>query len=96
MEQDITIIPELQEDIRLGDALKRLRKNKDFKLLIQEAFLDVGVKYLTTNITAVRDKEAVYEQLTARSYLYRYLNELEQKAMNASIAMEEILAEEEE
>lgn len=89
MEQDVNITPELQEDIKLGDALRRLRKNKDFKLLIDELYLDTGIKHLVTNIPVVNSRESVHEQLTARSYLYRYLLEIEQNALSAIMALEE-------
>ena len=96
MEQDINIIPELQEDIKLGEALKRLQKNKDFKALITEMYLDEGVKYLTTNIPVVRDREKAYEQITARGHLYRYLHEIESKALGAEQALAELEESEEE
>jgi len=95
MEQDMNIIPELQEDIKLGEALKRLQKNKDFKLLISEMYLDEGVKYLTTNIPVVKDKEKAFEQITSRGHLYRYLHEIETKANGAIVALAEIESSEE-
>ena len=89
MEQDVNITPELQEDIKLGDALRRLRKNKDFKLLISDLFLDEGIKHFVTNIPVVKDREAINEQLAARGLLYRYLLEIEQNSLSAMMALEE-------
>lgn len=95
MEQGENIIPELQENIKLGESLARLRKNKDFKLLITNMFLDEGAKFLTINTTLAKDRDAVMEQLISRSWLYRFLDEIERDAKNSILALEEIISEEE-
>lgn len=76
-------------DIKLGEALTRLEKNKDFKLIIKELFLDGGAINLTRNITAIKEDKQhnVVEQIKARGHLYRFLMELQANADSAKEAM---------
>jgi hypothetical protein len=70
-------------DIKLGEALVRLEKNKDFKLIIRELFLDGGSVNLAKNINVVKNQDEVIEQIRSRGYLYRFLMELEANHLDA-------------
>jgi len=79
-------------DIKLGEALVRLEKNKDFKLVIRELFLDGGSVNLAKNINVVKNQDEVIEQIRSRGYLYRFLMELEANhldAMNELVSMQQ-------
>lgn len=94
MEQ-VVDIPELQEDIELGQALQKLKKNKDFKKIFLDMYLNDGSNYLTSNIAITKNREAVYEQLIARSWLYRFIHEIEARANDAALMLEQLNEEEE-
>lgn len=93
MSNEITDISTYQEDIELGETLKRLQENKDYQKLIKELFLDGGSINLTKNFVVVRDKEEIVEQIKARSYLYRFLIDIENNAYASIEALKELQAE---
>jgi len=78
-----------QEDIELGESLARLQKNKDYKRIIKDLFLDGGSINLTKNMVVVRDKEEIVEQIKARSYLYRFLMDIENQAIASIEALKD-------
>lgn len=81
--EQVQVMNEIQTDIKLGDALARLKKNKDFKLIIQDLFLDGGSISLAKNLVVLKDREKTIEQIAARGYLYRLLMEIEYSAEQA-------------
>lgn len=86
MEQDSITPLELQKldlDIQNSDRLDRLLKNRDFKALILDMYLDDGSTYLTRNLTRVKDRDAITEQYLSRSYLYRFLDDIAQAGNEA-------------
>lgn len=83
-------ITDLQQDIDLADALKRLKENKDFQKLIEELYLDGGAIQLTKNFVLVNDRESLVEQYTARSWLYRFLYEIEDNGITAIEALKDL------
>ena len=92
MEQDNTIIPELAEqqaNLELGESLQRLKKNKDFKKLFLEMFLNQGCIILTKNMTVIKNEEVIFEELRARSYAYRFMTDIEQNYENAKFLLSE-------
>lgn len=93
MSNEITDISTYQEDIELGETLKRLQENKDYQKLIKELFLDGGSINLTKNFVVVRDKEEIVEQIKARSYLYRFLIDIENNAYASIEALKELQEE---
>lgn len=68
--------------IELAESLKRLQKNKDFKKIILEGYLENGSTYLTKNLTKIKPeyKESIVEEMTARSILWRYIDNIEEEA----------------
>lgn len=68
--------------LELADSLKRLTKNKDFKKIILEGFLEHGTINLTKNYTKIKPeyKEDVVTELNARSLLWRFLDNIEEEA----------------
>lgn len=82
-------ITELQNDIALAESVARLRKNKDFKKVIQELYLDGGAINLAKNINVVKDKDEVIDQIRSRGYLYRFLMEIEEAGISAIESLKE-------
>lgn len=68
--------------IELAEALSKLYKNKDFKKIVLEGFLESGSTYLTKNLTKVKPefKETIYEEMSARSIFWKYLDSIEEEA----------------
>lgn len=68
--------------IRLAEQLKKLYKNKDFKEIILDGYLEQGSVYLTKNYTRVKEehKANLVEQLNSRSDLWKYLDSIEGEA----------------
>ena len=68
--------------IELANDLKDLLKNKKFKRIILEGFLESGSTFLTKNLTKVKDdvKPAIVEEMAARSILWKYLDNIEEEA----------------
>ena len=88
--------PEMQEindAIELGEELAKLRKNKAFKKIIEDLYLDGGSINLAKNINVVKNQEAVVEQIKSRGFLYRFLMEIEEDHINAIEALKEYQAD---
>lgn len=68
--------------IELAESLKRLYKNRDFKKIILEGFLENGSTFLTKNMTKVKPEyEAdIMNELKARSIAWKYLDGIEADA----------------
>lgn len=78
----------LQSDITLGDALERLMKNRDFKKLITEMYLETGSNMLTQNYWKVKHRENgkldfIQDGLIARSMLYGFFEDIKNNANGA-------------
>jgi len=80
---------EIMEAIELGKKLARLKKNKDYIAVIEQLFLDGGAVNLAKNITVVKDRDSVIEQIVARGCLYRTLMTIEEDAENAMYELEQ-------
>lgn len=89
-------ITELNLDIELAEALTRLQKNRDFKKIVQELFLDGGSQNLTKNLVVVKDKEEIIEQIKARGYLYRFFMDIQHSGESALMTLKELQEDEEE
>lgn len=76
--------------LELAESLKKLYKNKDFKKIILEGYLESGSKFLTKNITKVKPEieEQVIVEMKARSILWKYLDEVEAEAVSIMRARE--------
>ncbi len=76
--------PEEIEDskIELAESLKRLYKNKDFKKIVLDGYLESGSTYLTKNMTKVKPefRELLQEEIVARSLCWKYLDGIEEEA----------------
>lgn len=83
-------LQEIQYSIELGNSLDRLMKNKDFKKIMVDSFLESGTKLLTTNLPVSQNREALVEQIAARGYLYRFFDNIANDAMNARLAIAEL------
>ena len=68
--------------IELAESLKRLYRNKDFKKVILDGYLETGSTFLTKNIMKVKsDYEAdVIIEIKARSIAWKYLDSIEEDA----------------
>ena len=76
-----------QEDIEnskleLAESYKRLLKNKDFKKIVLDGYLDSGSTYLCKNLTKIKPefKDNIVEEMTARSIAWKYLDNIEEEA----------------
>lgn len=96
MANEITDTGMYQQEIQLAESLKRLKQNSDYKLLIEELFLDNGAINLAKNINVVRDKDEIIEQIKARGYLYRFLMDIENDGIASIEALKELQEEGEE
>lgn len=85
-----TEVQALNADIELGEAVKRLRKNKDFKKIIQGMYIDDGAKYLMQNYSVAKNRDSVEEQIMSRSHLYRFLSEVESSGDQALIELKDM------
>lgn len=68
--------------LELNDELQKLYKNKSFKKLILEGYLDTGSIKLTDNLCKVKpeNKEFLVEEMMARSLFRNFLNNIEEDA----------------
>jgi len=68
--------------IELAEELGRLYKNKSFKKIVLDGYLDKGSVFLTKNLTKVKDevRPAIVEEMGARSILWKYLDSIEEEA----------------
>lgn len=68
--------------IELAEDLRKLLKNKEFKKIVLDGFLESGSTFLCKNITKVKPeyKEAIVEEMTARSILWKYIDGIEEDA----------------
>jgi hypothetical protein len=68
--------------IELAECLSRLQKNKDFKKLITEGYLESGSMFLTRNLTKVKPEfeDKVVLEMKARSILMSYMDSIEEEA----------------
>ncbi len=65
-------------DVQNAEKLKRLMKDKDFKDIFLDLYLDTGVKFLTKNMTQGKaDRDLLQEQIVARSHMYRFMDDVE-------------------
>lgn len=91
---EITDVQTYEQDIKLGEAVARLRKNRDFKKVVEELYLDGGAINLAKNINVVKDQDEVVNQIKARGYLYRFLMEIEHNAEASIEALKDSQEEE--
>ena len=68
--------------LELAQELEKLYKDKRFKKIILEGYLENGSVFLTKNYTRVKEdqKESLVSQLEARSNLWKYLDTIEGEA----------------
>ena len=68
--------------LELAESLSRLYKNKDFKKIVQEGYLENGAVFLTKNLKKVKTdiEPAIIEEMAARSIFWRYLDGIEEEA----------------
>ena len=65
--------------IELASSLKRLYKNKDFKKIVLDGYLETGSVFLAKNLTRVMEaqEDGVIMEIKARSILWKYLDSIE-------------------
>jgi len=68
--------------LELNDELQKLFKNKSFKRLIVDGYLDTGSIKLTNALSKVKpeQKEFIVEEMMARSLFRNFLNNIEEDA----------------
>jgi chromatin remodeling complex protein RSC6 len=68
--------------LELNDDLQKLFKNKSFKAIILDGYLDTGSIKLTDNLSKVKPehKEFLVEELMARSLFRNFLGNIEEDA----------------
>ena len=71
-----TNVQAYEADIKLGEALARLEKNKDYKLIINDLILAGGAIKLTENLVNAKDQSKIVQQLLARSWMYKALSDI--------------------
>jgi len=74
---------EIEESkIELADSYRRLLKNKDFKKIVLDGFLEQGSVFLTKNLMKVKSEYEtdIVTEMKARSVLYKYLDSIEEEA----------------
>ena len=89
-------LEDLQGKIVLGEALQRLVKNKDFKLLISKMYLDDGCNYLAKNMVVAKDRQRIAEQILARGELMRFFEDISNDHVSAVTTLHYIQSETEE
>ena len=83
----------LNESIELGKSLDKLKKNKEYKKIIDSLFVEDATNMLVRNISYSKNKEDIYSQLEARSWFMRHIETIESNAINASQALAEMQGE---
>lgn len=71
----------------MAEGLKRLYKNKDFKKIILDGYLESGSTFLTKNFVKVSKMKPEFEEemmieIKARSIAWSYLDSIEEDARN--------------
>lgn len=69
--------------LELAESLSRLYKNKDFKKIVLEGYLNTGSIFLVKNFVKERTQEGqmnYVEQMKARSHFWKYVDGLEEDA----------------
>jgi hypothetical protein len=81
----------LQDSIRLGEVLNRLKNNAEFKELILEGYIDKGIEgsmaalpYMATK----EQRERINDNLFAISKLKQYISSIERDAEKAMYVLE--------
>lgn len=80
------------KDIELGLGIKRLLANKDFKLIFEERFIKDWAITQTRNVALYQQasREAVMEQMIARSIFTQFIDELIENGNQAVVAKREL------
>ena len=73
-----------ESKIQLASDLSKLYKNKEFKKLIIEGYLNTGSIYLVKGFTKARaeDQMGFVEQMKSRSNFWKYLDGIEEDAIS--------------
>ena len=87
-------ISQLESDLELGNKLARLKKNRDFKDLFIKMYLEDGALMLTKNLKKLKynknaNMDIIDDAFIARSDVYGFMEDIEENARNAGIAMQE-------
>lgn len=79
-----------KSQLELAECLVRLQKNKDFMKVIGKAYLEDGTKFLTRNMTKVKEevKPEIIKELEARSNLWKFLDGVEEASRSILEARE--------
>ena len=88
---DITI-DEVKHHVELGNALNRLRENRDFQLVIEKGYLQdtaVRVTSALANPNAEHKRNTFLEQLLAISHLQQYLRAVATMAQEGKYTLDE-------
>ena len=101
------IVKQLQESIKLGESLQELKKNKHFKKVFLEVFMDMGKNILWENVRHLKEEQlkgrgsdknlevlALIEgQIKTRLDFEGFMDTVENDANNAIESLIEINAE---
>jgi hypothetical protein len=68
--------------LEMYESIKRLYKNRDFKKLILDGYLDIGSSNLVKNFNRVKPefRDSLIEEITARSNFWKYVDTIEEDA----------------
>lgn len=68
--------------LEMNESLKKLYKNRDFKKLILDGYLDIGSSNLVKNMSKVKSEfeDDIVAEMRARSLFWRYLDNIEEDA----------------
>lgn len=90
-------LAQIDLDIKRAEMLKSLKKNKTYKALIDDLFVEQGIENLVVNMSHKTDEEfrtSMNEQLLARSYFKRFMKMIEQQGVEAEEYYKSINSEE--
>ena len=98
MNQEMT---ELESDLDLGTALARLKNNRDFKRLFLKMYLEDGSIMITKNLKKIKynanaKMDIINDALIARSDVFGFMEDIEENARQAGLALKEYAEEAEE
>ena len=81
----------LQDSIRLGEVLNRLKNNAEFKELILEGYIEKGIEGSMAALPymATKDqRDRINDNLFAISKLKQYISSIEKNAENAQYVLD--------
>lgn len=82
----------LQHRVQMGEALAKLMKNKEFKKIILESYLEQGAINTVRNLGKIKEeyKDQLVKEMEARSGLWKHLDKIQEDAESAKLDLQEL------